>query len=198
MTFQTDAPLVHRSLHASNRGAREVARMAFEGDIDLNAPYQRPSVWSVEQQINLVRSWMLGIPVPAIMVNDRGTAAWKNANGGRSPLDHGEAYYVAVDGKQRLESAIAWFFGDLAVPASWFPAESIEETIDTDDGAYVTYAGLTVVAQRHFTNRAMLPTIEANASTVAEEADLYMLVNTGGTAQSQDDLDNAASYGTSL
>lgn len=198
MTFQTDAPLTHRSLHASNRSAREVARLAVEGEIDLNAPYQRPSVWTVTQRMLLVKSWCLGIPVPAIYLNDRGTHAWKVANGGRSPLDHGEAYYVVVDGKQRLESAVAWFFGDLAVPASWFAADAIETTIDTDDGAYVTYDGLTVVAQRHFTNRAMLPTIEANATTVAEEADLFMLVNTGGTEQTQADLDNAAAYGTSL
>lgn len=198
MTFQTDAPLVHRSLHASNRGAREIARSAFEGDLDLTAPYQRPSVWTVEQRMLLVKSWCLGIPVPAIMINDRGTDAWKRANGGRSPLDHGEAYYVAVDGKQRVEAAVDWFFGDLAVPASWFPAEAVETTVDTADGPYVTYSGLTVVAQRHFVNRAMLPTIEANATTVAEEADLYLLVNTGGTQQTQDDLDNAAIHGTSI
>lgn len=198
MTFQTDAPLVHRSLHASNRGAREIARQAFEGDLDLNAPYQRPSVWTPDQQINLVKSWCLGIPVPAIMINDRGTSAWKDANGGRSPLDHGEAYYAAVDGKQRISTAVAWFFGDLAVPASWFPTEAIETTVATDDGPYVTFAGLSVVAQRHFTNRAMLPAIEANASTVAEEADLYLLVNTGGTAQTQHDLDHASAYASEM
>ena len=197
MTLQTDAPLVHRSLHASNRGAREIARLAFEGDLDLNAPYQRPSVWTKTQQINLVRSWASGVPIPAIMVNDRGTDAWARANGS-SPLDTGDACYVAVDGKQRVETAVAWFFGDLAVPASWFDPDAVEETVETDDGPYVTYKGLTLVAQRHFSNRAMLPTIEANASSVAEEADLYLLVNAAGTAQTETDLANAASYGTEM
>lgn len=198
MTFQTDAPLVHRSLSASNRSAREIARQAFEGDLDLFAPYQRPNVWGLTSQMNLVRSWCLGIPVPAVYLNDRGTHAWKIANDGRSPLDHGEAYYAVVDGKQRISTAVGWFFGDLAVPASWFPAESIETTVDTDDGPYVTYAGLSLVAQRHFSNRAMLPTIEANATTVAEEADLYLLVNTSGTAQSEDDLAHAATFSSEM
>jgi hypothetical protein len=197
MTLQTDAPLVHRSLHASNRQAREVARMVSDGLLDVAPAYQRPSVWTRTQQINLVRSWLLGIPVPAIMINDRGTEAWRRANGS-SPLDSGEACYAAVDGRQRLEAAAAWFSGALAVPASWFDPAVVETVTETDDGPYVTFTGLTLVGQRLMSNRAMLPAIEANANTVAEEADLYMLVNTGGTHQTEADLDHAAAYGTSL
>lgn len=193
MTFQTDAPLVHRSLQASNRHAREVARLVTDGLLDAAPAYQRPSVWTRIQQVNLVRSWLLGIPVPAIMLNDRGSDAWRRTNG-TSPLDTGEPGYVAVDGRQRVEAAVAWFTGDLAVPASWFDPEHVEATVDTKDGAYVTYTGLTVVGQRLMSNRAMLPVIEANAISEAEEADLYLLVNTGGTAQSQDDLDHAATF----
>lgn len=197
MTFQTTAPLVHRSLAASNRQAREIARMARDGDLDLTPPYQRGSVWNPAQRIGLIRSWCLGIPVPAIMLNDRGTDSWRRHTGS-SPLDTGEATYVAVDGKQRVECAVAWFFGDLAVPASWFPADAVEATVDTEDGPYVTYAGLTLVAQRHFANRAMLPAIEANVDTLAAEADLYLLVNGAGTAQTDADLLNAALYATEM
>lgn len=197
MTFQTDAPLVHRSLSASNRQAREVAHLAFSGDLDVAPAYQRPSVWTEAQQIGLIRSWMLGVPIPSVTINDRGSDAWRQANG-TSPVDTGDASYVAVDGKQRIETAVAWFHGDLAVPASWFAPEAVESTVETTDGLYVTYAGLNLVAQRRFANRAMLPVIEANALSVAEEADLYLLVNGAGTPQSQDDMDNAASYATEM
>lgn len=195
MTFQTAAPLTHRSLGSSNRQAREVARQVANGDLDVNPPYQRPSVWTNAQRMNLVRSWCLGIPVPAIMINDRATHAWSDASG-YHPYDRQEAGYVVVDGKQRVETAVAWFDGDLLVPASWFAAEDVETTVETDDGPYVAFTGLSTVRQRLFANRAMLPTIEANASTLAEEADLYVLVNTGGTVQTDADMANAASYGT--
>lgn len=197
MTRQTSAPLVHQNLQASNRQAREVMRMASEGALDLNPPYQRGSVWTLDQRIGLVRSWLLGIPVPAVIINDRCTSAWRDANG-HSPLDTGIGMYACVDGKQRIETAIAWFAGEFAVPASWFDAESVEAAADTADGPYVRYTGLTVVAQRHFANRAMLPTINAQVATQSAEADLYLLVNMGGTAQTEDDLHNAALHSSAM
>lgn len=197
MSFHTDAPLVHRSLHASNRQAREVARLVLDGDLDVAPAYQRPSVWRTAQRIGLVKSWLTGVPVPAVMINDRGTMSWRRANGS-SPVDNGGPSYVVVDGRQRIETAVAWFSGDLAVPASWFKRDAVVETIAKPDGRYVTFHGLTQVEQRLMTNRAMLPVIEANATTVAEEADLFLLINGAGTPQTAEDMDRAASYATEM
>jgi hypothetical protein len=189
---QTDAPIKHRSMHASNRQAREVARLATGGEMDLNPPYQRPSVWTEDQRINLVRSWLSGVPVPAVIINTRGgNPAWEIGPQREVPGGH---YYAVVDGKQRIETAVAWFDGDLAVPASWFDPAEIETTVETEDGPYVTFTGLTAVGQRFMHNRSMLPVIEAGAGSIEEEADLFLLVNTGGTAQSEEHLANAASY----
>lgn len=197
MTFQTSAPLTHQSLQASNRRADDVARMVLAGDLDLNAPYQRPSVWTRAQRLGLIRSWCLGVPVPAVMVNDRGTHAWRVANGS-SPVDDGEPTYVVVDGKQRIETAYAWFHGDLAVPASWFETEDVEETVQTDDGPYVRYSGLSAVRQRLMSNRATLPVIETSVVSMAEEADLFVLINGSGTPQTEDDMANAAQYASEM
>ena len=197
MTFQTTAPLTHQSLHASNRQAREVVRHAQDWGIDLNPPYQRGSVWTLEQRINLVRSWLLGIPIPAIMVNDRTHQAWID-NNGSTHLDNSGAEWAIIDGKQRLETGIAWWESTFAVPASWFPAEHVERTEDTSDGPYVRYSGLSVIGQRIFTNRAMLPVIEAKVATISAEADLYLLVNMGGTAQTDDDLLNASLHSSEM
>src|SRR5262245_25385378 len=113
MTRQTSAPLKHTSLQASNRSAREIAGSMVEaGWLDLNAPYQRASVWSEDQRIALVRSWLLGLPVPAVLFNSRATTAW-TAENGTDVMETGQGLYGVVDGKQRIETAIAWFNGDL-------------------------------------------------------------------------------------
>lgn len=69
-TNQTDAPIQSYSMQASNRSAREIARI-FEEDGDLSPEYQRTSVWLEEDRILLVRSWLMGVPIPAIVINDR-------------------------------------------------------------------------------------------------------------------------------
>lgn len=172
-TLQTSAPLTRRSLSASNRSAREVARQATDGDLILDPPYQRPSVWSELQQRMLVRSWAESLPIPAVTVNDRGHE------------------YAVVDGKQRIETAVAWFTGQLTVPATWFPTDWVGQTTITDDGPYVTFTGLTVKGQRLHAAEAFLPVIEAHLDTVAEEAELYVRLNTSGTEQATGDIQNA-------
>lgn len=197
MTRQTAAPLDSLSLGTTNRQARELARLAHGGEMDVAPPYQRAPVWSLDQRIALVKSWMQGIPVPGIMINDRGGYAWRRANG-ESPLDTGVGIYAVVDGRQRVETAIAWFYGDLAVPASWFPADEVETTVETDDGPYVTFSGLTARGQMFTSTKFMLPMTEAKLATITDEADLYLLVNGGGTPQTEADLDRAASFSSEM
>lgn len=187
MTLQSSAPLVHQSLDASARQARELARLHRTGELILDAPYQRGAVWSTDQRRNLIRSWLLGLPIPAIILNDRGTESWAVANGAQ------EQVYAVIDGKQRLESAIAWFTGQLDVPASWFEPDAVERTRDTDDGPYVTFDELTLPGQRWTTNRALLPVASAKVSSVAAEAVIFGLVNGAGVPQDEDTLERARS-----
>lgn len=181
MTRQTGTPITHQSLQSFNRSAREIARMTEYG-LELAPSYQRGSVWTEEQRINLVRSWLAGVPIPAVTINDRLASGMSGIN---------DPAYAVIDGKQRIETAIAWFAGELAVPASWFEEDSIAETVATDDGDYVTYNGLTVVAQRHFSNRAQLPTIEVRVKSLEEEAALYVLLEQSGTKQTANDVAKA-------
>ena len=191
-TRQTAQPYERLSLATENRGARELARLLDGGTIDACAPYQRASVWSLDQRIALVRSWCQGVPVPAIMINDRTNYDWIRRNGDEH-LSTGQGMYAVVDGKQRIETAGAWFRGDFAVPASWFRADDVETTIDTEDGPYVTYLGLTQRGQTVMgMGGSMLPMTTAKVGSIEEEADLYLLVNGGGTAQTENDMANAA------
>lgn len=187
-TYQTSAPLEPTPLAATNRSARELARLAENGTIDINTPYQRGNVWTIAQRIGLVRSWLLGLPIPAVIVNDRMSAGWARRNPGRRR--HGR--YGCVDGKQRLTTAKMWFTGALLVPASWFFAGEIECLTDTDDGPYVRYTDLIVPMRQHTGMTWTIPLAEAQVPTIHEEAAIYLLVNGGGTPQSDADMDNAA------
>lgn len=188
MTRQTTAPIYSRSLQASGRAARELARIFSGNDGDLSPEYQRGSIWTEDQRIALVRSWLMGVPIPAVIINDRIFGPWPTDTSG--PV--GGYAYSAIDGKQRIETAIAWFEGTLAVPASWFSADDIEKSEATNDGPYVRYSGLSLPEQRHQALRFQLPTVEAKVATIQEEAELYLLVNGGGTPQADEDMANAA------
>jgi hypothetical protein len=191
MTRQTTTPLDHVNVNVTNRSAREVARMVTDGYLNLNPPYQRGTVWTVDQRIALVRSWLTGVPIPACIVNDRASGYWRDANNGEDVRATGQVY-AAIDGKQRIETAIAWFAGDLAVPASWFPTGDVRATEDTADGPYVCYTGLTVPVQRSMAFTCHLPLGEAKLPTLRAEAEVYLLVNGGGTPQTDVDMANAA------
>lgn len=193
MTRQTADPLNHLSLNPSARQAREVMRTVTDGHTLLNPSYQRGNVWTEDQRIALIESWLRGLPAGVVILADRGTEEWRRANPGRDPYETGEAFWAVIDGKQRLTTALMWFTGEFAVPASWFPAEHVESTEDTEDGPYVRYTGLTVPGQRIFTNRALLMVAETKAcATEADEARFYLLVNGGGTQQTNADMANAA------
>lgn len=192
MTRQTAAPLEHLSLNAADRQAREIARSFSESfGLDLNPPYQRGRVWNEDQKIALIRSWLTGTPTGVVIFNDRSTPEWKAANG-YDPIDRDEAMYACIDGQQRISTAQAWFASELAVPASWFDPADVETTEDTADGPYVRWSGLTLPRQRHFANRAHLTVATARVATIQEEAAIYLLVNGGGTPQTDADMLNAA------
>lgn len=185
-TLQTDAPLVHSNMQGTYRQARELTRQVREGEVILDAPYQRGSVWTTDQRRNLVRSWLLGLPIPAVIMNSRQTTAWRDANGQ-------EDYRTSVvDGKQRIEAALAWFEGDLDVPASWFDPKWVESTHDTVDGPYVAFSELTLAGGRFTSNRSLITVCDAQVASVADEAVVFGLVNGAGTAQTGDTMERAA------
>lgn len=198
MTRQTTRPLGHLGLNAADRQIKELARSFRESfGLDLQPPYQRGRVWVEDQKIALIHSWMTGVPTGVVIFNDRSTPEWKSANG-YDPVDRDEAMYACIDGQQRISTACEWFDDQLAVPASWFAPEDIEATVETDDGPYVRYSGLTLPRRRHFANRSHLTVATARVATLQEEAAIYLLVNGGGTPQGQADMDNAARVASGL
>ncbi|MEW1762405.1 DUF262 domain-containing protein [Streptomyces cyaneofuscatus] len=192
MTRQTVSPLEHHNLRTSDRSPREIAtsfRRTF--GLELDPDYQRGDVWAEDQRVALIRSWLTGTPTGVVILNDRTTPEWKQANG-YDPTDRGEAMYACIDGKQRITTAYLWYDDELAVPASWFPKDDVTTTEETGDGPYVRLSGLTKAERLRFGNRAHLSVAMAKVATAAEEAEIYLLVNGGGTPQTEADMDNAA------
>ncbi|MFS0887069.1 DUF262 domain-containing protein [Aeromicrobium sp. 179-A 4D2 NHS] len=190
-TRQSDKPLERLNLQAQQRSAREMIRLAEEGQIDINPAYQRPSVWSAEQKQNLVKSWLSGVPIPALVVNDRFHIGWTDE---KPDPKTGKGMYAVVDGKQRIEAGMDWQAGRLPVPASWFEDEFIDTTIETEDGPYVTNENLTDVGRRLIESRMHFAVVEGKLGSVEAEAELYMRLNTGGTAHTDADLDKARAF----
>jgi hypothetical protein len=190
MSRQTSDALSRLPLSTSNRQARWLVRQIEDGDLDINPPYQRGAVWTEDQRVALMRSLLSGVPVPTPIVNDRHGQHWTDT----ATYDRHSATtpsYAVVDGKQRLLCLKAWFDGDLAIPASWIEPELIDQTEETSDGPYVRATGLNDLGRRATGERILLPVGEAQAGSLREEAEIYLLVNGGGTPQTDADMDNA-------
>jgi hypothetical protein len=147
-------------------------------NFELNTPYQRGSVWTENQRVALVKSLLLGLPIGSVVLNHRGFQA--------------EKLYAVVDGKQRIEAIRAFFNSEFAVPAEWFAADGVRESFtDTDGTEKVFFSGLGKIQQHMFENSSF-PALEAHVKSVAEEAEIFLLINSGGTAQTEADLTKAA------
>lgn len=193
MTRQTAAPFDHISLNPSFQAARWLAKRVVDGEIDANPPYQRGSVWTEDQRIALVQTWLRGLPAGVVILADRCNAKWAAANPGNDPYDTGKGMWAVVDGKQRLTTAVMWFGSQFAIPASWLPADHVDVTENTADGPYVRQNGLTMKGQRFMERYCSLLVAESkDCASEAEEAAFYLLVNGGGTPQADADMANAA------
>ena len=137
------------------------------GYLELNCKYQRGDVWGPARQINLIRSILLGIPISAIVVNDRLQGDWIGDN---------ESIYAVIDGKQRLTAILKFLDGELAVPGEWFNVKGD-----------ITFDKLPLSTRRRFKNKP-IPFCEASLPTIEMEQEVFELVNFGGVAQGETDF----------
>ncbi len=191
MTRQTSKPLTRLPINSSSMPLTTLVEFAISGRIDLNPPYQRGDVWTEDQRVALVYSWLTGAIVPSIIISDRSAPGWKDTTTyDISKTDIG--IWAVIDGKQRLTTALMWMAGGFAVPASWWPAGEVEQTEETEDGPYVRYAGLTARGRARGTDRTVMPTGVGEFASLREEAQIYLLLNGGGTPQTDTGMANAA------
>lgn len=180
------------NLQAYNYSILQFARPGENrDDWVLDPPYQRGSVWTDQQRVALVWSLLRGIPIGSIYINvrDPGHDAYDLRN-----------VAAVVDGKQRIETARKFIDSEFVVPATWFGPDEYSEKhgpyLTGDTTGTVTWRGEAVPAvlfnqlTKHGQNlfsRATVSVCEACVDTVAEEAELYLLINFGGVDQTEID-----------
>ena len=140
---------------------------------DLDQPYQRGVVWGLRRQQNLIKSLLMGIPVPAIVLNDRFGAGFTHP--GYSE-DRNWSYAI-VDGKQRVTALRGFLNSGFSVPAAWWADGA---------GGEIFYRDLPVAQQRSFKNTPIL-VAEGQFDTLDAERELFDLLNFGGLAQGEVD-----------
>lgn len=168
-------PLSELRFNNTNRAVKVVASWrGDDGGILLSPPYQRGDVWGTIRRRNFIRSLLMGIPIPSLVVNQRMFAeSWQ------------EDFRVAViDGKQRITTIFMFLDGGLSVPAEWFHENHIEQRHD----GLVRFSDLNRVGQRMFRGRP-IPFAEARVDSLEQEAEIFELINFGGVPQGQSDLE---------
>lgn len=171
-------------MHIRALTLREMVNSVREGDIDLNPPYQRSDVWTTTQRVNLIKSFLLGVPVAAVILNRRGSNnEWAEVEGKSEA-----AYYAVIDGKQRITTGMLWFRNELPVPTVWFREEWVPEGYDS---SWITHDSLTKPAHRFMGLNFTVPVAEAQLPSLVAEAEVYGLINAAGTAQTEEDLARA-------
>jgi hypothetical protein len=172
---------------------------------DLSAPYQRGSVWTVEMRQRLIRSLLHGIVPGTVYLS-------------KTPWRRGDAAsHRVIDGKQRIETVQAFSRGEFAVPADWWPDTELDLDAVPDDGM-VTIDHLSARGRSRF-EHSTLPAVEVDLTMewtkvpagtgttgsakqfnirdrtddeiLAAEAEVYLLVNTGGISHTTADLATA-------
>lgn len=156
-------PLERLRLNTTNRPVDVFHYWQSQGYLEMNPPYQRGDVWGKTRRRNLIKSILLGIPIPSVVVNDRFSAS------------NGEEIAV-IDGKQRITSILQFMDGTLTVPGAWFGL----------DDAWVRFPDLDIVLRRKFRNHT-IGVSEGQLKTLEEEKEVFDLVNFGGLQQGEVD-----------
>lgn len=158
----------------------DIIERVRQGKIIVSPPYQRASVWTTEQRQALMASWIVGLPIPAVIINSRFRGGWN--------IEGGAPQAAVIDGKQRIETALAWLNDEFAIPAAWLDSDDLDTV--KDDGT----ASFSNLSHRGQSMALPIPMVETSVGTIEEEAAIYLMVNSAGTPQSISDIAKAREF----
>lgn len=159
-------------LSATNSPMAGLVWSLQKGELNIDPPYQRGSVWGSERAVALIESLTIGLPIGSIFLNERPYPEWP----------------TVIDGKQRLLTARGWEDGKLLVPSNWF--DEVELGVKGSD--FVKFDELSDVGQRRWRNGAHVQVYWSKFQGSLEEIEeqerrLFDLINFGGVPQGESD-----------
>jgi uncharacterized protein with ParB-like and HNH nuclease domain len=157
------------NLQTTNRPISVVKYWRDAGEMVLDAPYQRGHVWGETRQRNLIKSLILGIPIPSIIINDRAGAGWD--------MEHS---CVVIDGKQRITAMLKFFDNELKVHGEWFGFEG--------DLTFEEISKKDISIKRHLEMSITIGFSEGKLPSLEQEQEVFDLVNFGGVPQGESDI----------
>jgi len=205
-------PLPDVRLHGVNYTASHYCYRLTEVDgtprFDLAAPYQRGSVWDLDRKRNLIKSLMLGVPIGSMVISVL-------------PYAEGRPTYRVVDGKQRIETLQEFYHDGFTVPGWWFEPSCFHDPSVRDtwvDASALNRRGMNRVFEgplpvlefhadvewtenpdfdssrprNNDDNKLYLTRKRSDDEILQAEAELYLLINFGGVAQTDDDKARAS------
>lgn len=141
---------------------REIFTQISDGELDLAPDFQRAFVWTPKQQVRLIESILLGIPLPAFYFNQDETGA-----------------HQVVDGVQRL-TTIKLFMSDQLTLAKHL------EYLSTLEGSIFTK--LDPTTRRRFSGTQIVVHVIETQTPDEVKYDIFNRVNTGGTPLSPQEI----------
>jgi hypothetical protein len=135
---------------------REVYNQTMDGELDLAPDFQRSFVWKDAQQIRLIESILLGIPLPAFYFNQDSQGAFQ-----------------VIDGVQRLTTIQSFMNGSLSLQES-----HLEYLKDIQGMKYDT---LDAPVRRRFAGTQIVAHVIEPQTPDEVKYDIFNRVNTGGT-----------------
>lgn len=147
----------------------------YKPRFDMDQPYQRGVVWGVKRKQNLIKSLLMDVPIPAILLNNRLSADFQHPGYD----DWRNGVWAIVDGKQRVTALRDLIADRFPIPAEWFD--------DAGEGM-IYFSDLPQRIRNHIMNKP-LPISVGEFSTLDEECEFFKLINFGGLAQGESDDD---------
>jgi Protein of unknown function DUF262 len=153
--------------------ARELMRMADDGELQRAPVYQRKFRWEEEKESRLIESILLGLPVPSIFVATNPDGSWE-----------------VVDGLQRLSTLIHFTAPSEDALASISKTEPLRLTGLDDLSRFngLTYEQLPVPLQLAFNKRSLRVTALSDKSNRETRFELFERLNAGGVALSSQEV----------
>lgn len=204
-------PLPEVTFHSMNFTVGHWFPRADYEAIDFNPPYQRGTVWTIDQRRALIKSLLMGLPIGAVVVS---VLPYE--------LTPEHYHYRIIDGKQRLETVRLFEADGFTIPVEWLPEESwqygndapTEGDVVLSQAPYVRrifemsrafpalewhgakeQTGWAEVPKRGYTDQFQRVPVwreRTNAELLRAEAEVFMLLNGGGTGQDPEHMAEVA------